>query len=79
LATACLKQLAEDEREKYPQASRVLSQDFYFDDVLSGCDDITEAIKLQADLIALLASAEFPLRKWCSNHPRILEAVPPAA
>jgi hypothetical protein len=30
-------------------------------------------------LIALLASAGFPLRKLCSNHPRILEAIPTSA
>jgi len=56
----------------------VLSQDFYMDDVLSGYD-VTEAFKLQDDLTALLASAGFPLRKWCSNHPSILEEVPTAA
>jgi hypothetical protein len=49
------------------------------DEVLSGCDDVTEALTHQADLIALLSSAGFPLRKWCSNHPRILEAVPTTA
>jgi len=53
----------------------VLSQDFYMDDVLSGCDNVTEAFKLQDDLTALLASDGFPLRKWCLNHPSILEEV----
>lgn len=47
--------------------------------MLSGCDVVTEALTHQADLIALLTSAEFQLRKWCSNHPRTLEAVPTAA
>jgi len=49
------------------------------DEVLSRCDDVTEALTRQADLIALLTSGGFPLRKLCSNHPRILEAVPAAA
>jgi len=49
------------------------------DEVLCGCDDVIEALMHQGDLIALLTSAGFPLRKWCSNHPRILEAVPTAA
>jgi len=53
----------------------VLSKDFYMDGVLSGCDNVTEAFKLQDDVIALLASAGFPLRKWCSNHPSILEVL----
>lgn len=63
-----------------PQTMTILSQDFCMDDVLSGCDDVTEALKLQADLmISLLASAGFPVRKWCANLPTILEAVPNAA
>jgi len=57
----------------------VLSHYFYMDDVLSGCDTVTEAFKLQDDLTALLANAGFPLRKWCSNHPSILEEVLTAA
>jgi hypothetical protein len=68
-----------EEREKYPETTTVFSQDFCMDEMLSGCDDVTEARKHQADLITLLANAGFPLRKWCSNHPRILEAVPTAA
>jgi len=76
LAIACLKKLTEKKREKYPQATMVLSQDFYMDDVLSRSNDDTEALKLQADLITLLASAGFPLRNGCFNHSRILDAVP---
>jgi hypothetical protein len=79
LSTACLKKFTEQEREKYPQATMVLSQDFYMDDVLSACDNVTEAFKLQDDLTALLGSAGFPLRKWCSNHPTLLEDVLTAA
>jgi len=70
LATASLKKLAEEE-----MATTVLSQDFCMDDVLSGCHNVTQTLKLQPDLMALLASAGFPLRKCCSNHPRILEAI----
>jgi len=76
LTTACLKKLTEEEREKYSQATVVLSQDFYMDDVLSMSNDVTEALKLQVDLITLLASAGFPLRNGCFNHSRILDAVP---
>jgi hypothetical protein len=71
-----MKKLTEKEREKYPQATMVLSQDFYMDDVLGRPDDVAEALKLQAYLIILLASAGFPLRNWCFNHSRILDAVP---
>jgi hypothetical protein len=75
LTAACLKKFTEEERDKYPQATTVLSQGFYMDDVLSRSDDVTEALKLQANLIIVLASAGFPLRNWCFNHSRILDAV----
>jgi hypothetical protein len=57
LATASLKKLAEEEREKYLRATTVISQDFCMDYVLSGFHDVTEALKLQADLMALLVLA----------------------
>jgi hypothetical protein len=54
LAAASLKKLAEEEREKYLRATTVLSQDVCMDYVPSGCRDVTEALKLQAGLMALL-------------------------
>jgi len=75
LSTACLMKFTVQEREKFPQESMVLSQEFYMDDVLSGCGNVTEAFKFQDDLTALLVSAGFPLRKWCWKEPSILEQV----
>ena len=72
LSTACLMKFTVQEREKFPQESMVLSQEFYMDDVLSGCDNVTEAFKLQDDLTALLAIVGFQLRKWYWNHTSIL-------
>ena len=65
----------EQEGEKYPQATMVLSHEIYMNDVLSGCDNVTEAYNFQDDLTALLASAGFPLREWCWKQPSILEEV----
>jgi len=45
------------------------------DGVHGGCDNVTEAFKLQDYLTALLASVGFPLRKWCLNHTSILDEV----
>ncbi|KAJ8896262.1 hypothetical protein PR048_001606 [Dryococelus australis] len=56
LAIWCLKQLATDEEAKFPLASRVAMSDFYVDDLLSEADSIPAALKLQAELINLLAS-----------------------
>lgn len=67
LAIMTLKQLANDERHKYPAAARVLEEDFYMDDLLSGHHTLQEAKQLQKDLIDLLKSGGFNLRKWSSN------------
>ena len=46
---ACLRKFTQQEREKYPQAAMIISQDFCMDDVHSGCGNVTEAFKLQDD------------------------------
>ncbi|KAJ0171671.1 hypothetical protein K1T71_012434 [Dendrolimus kikuchii] len=75
LAMMTLKQLAIDERSRYPVAAKVLEEQFYMDDVLSGAFDITSAKQLQKDLIELLKSGGFNLRKWSANEIALLESV----
>lgn len=77
LATRSLNKLAEEEFDKYPRAAEILQRDFYVDDALSGSNNLDDALQLQEELIALLNGGSFPLKKWCSNHPALLEAVPP--
>jgi Protein of unknown function (DUF1759)/Putative peptidase (DUF1758) len=76
LATRCLQQLADDEQHRFPKAAPIVRRDMYIDDVLTGHDTIDEALELQAQLIDLLDSSGFPLRKWCANHPRSPEGSP---
>lgn len=72
LAMMTLKQLASDEGHKYlSPAKQVLEEDFYMDDLLSGSHSISKAMQLQADLISLLKSGGFNLRKWSSNKPEL--------
>ncbi|XP_062556795.1 uncharacterized protein LOC134221621 [Armigeres subalbatus] len=75
-ATACLKQLAQDERAAFPNASQIVEQDFYMDDVLSGADDLQMALEGQDQLIAMLHRGGFHLHKWCANTPVLLERIP---
>lgn len=75
LAMRTLVQLAEDEREAFPRGSECLTNDFYVDDVLTGGDTIEEVQSLRKELTSLLASGQFPLRKFSSNHPNILKDV----
>lgn len=72
LATKCLNHLAAIEKTNFPVGSRVLRQDFYVDDLLSGANTREEALVIRNELIALLDRAAFQLRKWVSNDPSLL-------
>ncbi|XP_023289527.1 uncharacterized protein LOC111674257 [Orussus abietinus] len=72
LATRCLRQIGEDCRTQYPDASRTILKDFYVDDLLTSTDSVEHARELRAQLTSILDSAGFELRKWAANDPRIL-------
>jgi hypothetical protein len=76
LATRTLKQLALDEKKRFPKAAQVGLKDFYVDDLMTGSSTVQEAITIMKEVIALLNSAGMELRKWCSNHPDIVSQVP---
>jgi hypothetical protein len=76
LATRCLKQLAEDEGERFPRAAEVVMRDFYVDDLISGTGNVDDALQLQGELREMLTKSGFWLRKWTSNHPALLEKFP---
>jgi hypothetical protein len=76
LATRCLKKLAEDNMLSHPKAAQVLLNDLYVDVLLRGTSTVQEAIEIQQDLTALLASAGYPLRKWASNNSQFLAVIP---
>lgn len=67
LATRCLLQLAIENKETFPEASQVITNSFYVDDLLTGRDSQNELLKLQTEISSILASAGFPLHKWLSN------------
>nr|XP_042898664.1 uncharacterized protein LOC122269463 [Parasteatoda tepidariorum] len=76
LAVRTLKQLANDEEVSFPEASKVLQDEFYIDDLLSGADSIAEAKQLATDLNALLERGGFNLRKWASNCSEVFNNIP---
>lgn len=65
-------QLAIDHKNSLPQASEVIRRYFYVDDLLSGANSVTEVVKLQQQISAILLAAGFELRKWKSNESSIL-------
>lgn len=73
LALRTMQQLAQDEASNYPVAAKILKNNFYIDDLLAGNNTIEEAKQVQKQLINMLSSAGFNLRKWCSNTPALLQ------
>ncbi|XP_062716443.1 uncharacterized protein LOC134291954 [Aedes albopictus] len=76
LATRCLKKLGEDSGYTHPIAARVVQEDFYVDDMLSGADTVPKARQLMNEVIELTDTAGFTLRKWNSNSPELLSTLP---
>lgn len=75
-ATRCIKQLAIDNRENYPEASAELEAGMYVDDLISGAANSNDAIRLHQQIKGILDSAQMPLRKIASNSTKFLDAIP---
>ncbi|KAH9644482.1 hypothetical protein HF086_006015 [Spodoptera exigua] len=73
LAMRTIKQLAFDDGYKYPTAAKVLLNEAYVDDVISGHNSLNAALELQTSLIEMLKGAGMNLRKWSSNEPTLLK------
>lgn len=63
LAIKTLQQLALDERDSFPEATEILKNDFYVDDLLSGANSVEEARHMQKEITNLLKKGGFHLRK----------------
>jgi len=77
LALRTLAQLIEDEGKKYPLAIPSLTKGRYVDDIFGGADSISQAQEIIHQLNSLCMAGGFPLQKWISNHPAILEFISP--
>lgn len=68
LAVKSLQQLAVEEEDNYPAASKIVRRDFYMDDGMSGAETEEDFIKLCKDLRELLAKGKFdlfPIQRKC--------------
>lgn len=75
LATRCLHQLGIEGETKYPKASVIIQRNFYVDDLLTGCDNVEEALILRQRIIQLLKKGQLELHKWYSNSSQVLKGV----
>lgn len=55
--------------------NKVLLQDFYVDDLITGADSCNDLQDTIDDLTRLLGEAGFKLNKWASNHASLLEKI----
>ncbi|XP_037827650.1 uncharacterized protein LOC119615720 [Lucilia sericata] len=76
LAIRTLLQLALDVESQYPKVSSILRTETYVDDILSGGYTIEETLTAQTQLIEVLNSAGFPLKKITANNPKLLTHLP---
>jgi hypothetical protein len=72
IATRCLKELALQNVNQYPEAAKAIQQDSYVDDLLTGVDSLENLITLRDQIIQILAHGGFLLRKWAANHPALI-------
>ncbi|XP_055848408.1 uncharacterized protein LOC129913631 [Episyrphus balteatus] len=76
LAIKTIRQLADDEAIRFPKASKIVHEDFYMDDVMTGAHTIDEARAIQKELVELMQAGGFNLRKWTSNNQELLRCIP---
>ena len=76
LASAVLLKAADDHKSDYPVAAKVIHNQFYVDDVLTGASTPDEAMYLRQELNDLLQKAGMTLCKWRVTDPEVLATIP---
>ncbi|KAI4474055.1 hypothetical protein M0802_015814 [Mischocyttarus mexicanus] len=77
LAIRALMQLAEDEGHRFPLAMPSFERGRYVDDIFGGADSPEELLQVATQLRQLCSLGCFPLAKWHSTHPKILQEISP--
>ncbi|XP_046808485.1 uncharacterized protein LOC111690866 [Lucilia cuprina] len=77
LAIRTLLELAKSCEKSNPAVSNILRNYMYVDDVLAGAYTLSTALRDRDELIDVLQSAGFSLRKWTANHDYILKGLAP--
>jgi len=76
LETRCLNQLASEEVTTYPHTSEVICCAIHVEDTFTELHSLSEAQKLQEEIIYILVKGDLPLLKWCVSHLAVLEGIP---
>ncbi|XP_044573273.1 uncharacterized protein LOC123257597 [Drosophila ananassae] len=71
LAVRVLEQLAADHKHEFPNAAKIVLEDLYVNDVLTGANSEDELLRNRDELVQLMSCANLELGKWVSNTKRI--------
>lgn len=75
LAVRSMIQAAREAKNEYPLAAKVIQEDFYMDDLVTGSDSTSKVIKLGNDMDKVLKGAGFELRRWTSNSQDVMKQI----
>ncbi|XP_028412339.1 uncharacterized protein LOC114535156 [Dendronephthya gigantea] len=75
-AIATMHHHADQCKVVYPEAARVIKEDTYVDDCLTGCETETMGRKLYSDLVEMMKIGGFDLLKWATNSKSLLSYIP---
>ena len=62
-------------REEFPDASREVQSNMYWDDCLAGADDVGATVEFQQSLDKMMERGGFNLTKWASNSKEVLSHI----
>ena len=76
-AIRAMQQCAKDHEHKYPKAAKIVHEDFYVDDCLTGGSTLEDVADIRRELTELLAAGTFYPGQWHTNaedsgHPEIV-------
>lgn len=75
LAVRALQQLAYDEGPDFPLACPRVLNDFYMDDLLTGCQSVSEGVEIYEQMTKMLYRGGFPLQKWSTNSKELASLI----
>lgn len=63
-----MQQCAIDHKAQWPDGARVVLEDFFVDDGITGAACLAHALKLRQEICQILLAGGFVLDKWQSNR-----------
>ena len=76
LAQFVTQEHARQHADEFPRAAESVLESTYMDDTLDSVSTVCDGVQLYKDLLALWSGAGMTARKWLSNSPEVLEAIP---